>query len=160
MERFSSLSIGYYTSASAAIVCFALDDRGTFDRIPQHIRDILDQRTWSETNKIFLCGTRLDAANGSVTELDVRRLCEQFAHYQVIRPYYVSTKRHANGAEDTEAGRRCRNGEDGSEAVREMFVDVARRLARSTGTSRDAMTQSIRLRPVTKPERPYTSNCC
>ena len=57
IERFATLSASYFQSATAAIMCYSVDDRESFSMLSQHMLDIIMH---SETCKLFLCGNKTD----------------------------------------------------------------------------------------------------
>ncbi|KAJ1525772.1 hypothetical protein ONE63_008977 [Megalurothrips usitatus] len=56
-ERYYAMSQLYYRDAKAAVVCFDLSERVTFDRAKQWI---IELRNHEEDCKIYLCGTKKD----------------------------------------------------------------------------------------------------
>ncbi len=68
MERFATLSSSYFQSSSAAILCYALNNRDSFNMLSQHILDIIMH---SNTAKIFLCGNKKDLEEFEVSSEDL-----------------------------------------------------------------------------------------
>lgn len=67
LERFNTLSSSYYQSASAAVLCFALDNRESFNALPQHLLEVV---VHTKTAKIFLCGNKSDVNPDEVQVTD------------------------------------------------------------------------------------------
>ncbi|KAK3930785.1 Ras-related protein Rab-24 [Frankliniella fusca] len=62
-ERYYAMSQLYYRDAKAAIVCFDLTERVTFDRAKQWITEL---RNHEENCKIYLCGTKKDVVDDGI----------------------------------------------------------------------------------------------
>lgn len=86
MERYNTLSVSYFTAASAVIICYSLVDRASFSAVRYHLAEAVDNasrrngvgfgghlgRSTSDGHKqqhhrdsrppvaIFLCGTKSD----------------------------------------------------------------------------------------------------
>ena len=104
MERLTSLSPSYYKGAHAALVCYSLADRESFDNLSQYIMEIVVN---AEKAKIFLVGNKCDLASLSedVTEEDIEEF-QMHCDILISSAYRVS----------------CKTGE----GVHEMFEDMAR----------------------------------
>lgn len=75
-ERYEAMSRIYYRGARAAILCYDLTDKASFDRIRFWIGEL---RQHEENCKIYLCGTKCDLVAGNpdrraVTESTVKSL--------------------------------------------------------------------------------------
>ncbi|XP_034234655.1 ras-related protein Rab-24-like [Thrips palmi] len=62
-ERYYAMSQLYYRDAKAAVVCFDLTERVTFDRAKQWVTELRNQE---ENCKIFLCGTKKDVIDEGI----------------------------------------------------------------------------------------------
>ncbi|CAM1296854.1 RAB24 (predicted) [Pycnogonum litorale] len=56
-ERYEAMSRIYYRGAKAAIVCYDLTDRSSFDRAEFWVKEL---KRYEEECKIYLCGTKKD----------------------------------------------------------------------------------------------------
>lgn len=102
IERFATLSSSYFQSASAAIICYSVDNRESFNMLSQHI---LEAIMHSETVKVFMCGNKTDVpCDDPVTDSDVDELRVQ-CDTMLNGCYRVS----------------CKTGD----GVKEMFQDIA-----------------------------------
>jgi small GTP-binding protein len=59
-ERFQAVSRAYYRGAGAAIVCFDLNDRASFDKVSRWMTDVHRE---DESVQMFLVGTKSDLYN-------------------------------------------------------------------------------------------------
>jgi small GTP-binding protein len=133
IERFATLSASYYQSASAAILCYDLGNRDTFNMLSQHL---IEMAIHMRTGKIFLCGNKQDL-HSSVSEDDVSEFCNQ-CDTVITKVFRIS----------------CKNGE----GVREMFNTVAEVLQKDA----DDRFDPSRIRPCYDhqiSEKPK-SECC
>ena len=90
------MSQAYYRGASAAILCYSLTDRDTFNILSQYILDIV---VHTETAKIFLCGNKLDIAQGDeITDLDMEAF--QLQCDTVLSGNYQISCKTGEGVED------------------------------------------------------------
>ena len=60
-ERYESMSRIYYRGAKAAVVCFDLTDRSSFDRAKYWVNEL---RKNEEHCRLYLCGTKKDLVEG------------------------------------------------------------------------------------------------
>ncbi|XP_041370229.1 ras-related protein Rab-24-like isoform X2 [Gigantopelta aegis] len=72
-ERYEAMSRIYYRGAAAAILCFDLTDKSSFDRARFWIGEL---RAKEESCKIYLCGTKCDLIE---SDPDLRNVDEQAA---------------------------------------------------------------------------------
>lgn len=80
-ERYATMSRMYYRHARAAIVCYSIIDRETFDTARHWISELLDTE---EDCKIYLCGTKLDlveedSSRRAVTKENTRTLADDLS---------------------------------------------------------------------------------
>ena len=136
IERFATLSASYFQSASAAILCYAIDDRDSFNMISQHLLEIIMH---SDTAKVFLCGSKKDLIQhdeGEVTPTDVEDFKLQCD--RVLSGFYRVS---------------CKTGEN----VREMFDDIAFILSREAKLKFDPS----KVKPQRQmPPLENKQNCC
>lgn len=69
-ERYATMSRMYYRHARAAIVCYSITDRETFDRARYWISELL---ATEEGCKIYLCGTKLDLAIHDTSRREIKK---------------------------------------------------------------------------------------
>lgn len=140
LERFSTLSISYFQSATAAILCYSLNNRESFGLLSQHILDTVDR---SKTAKIFLCGNKLDLVSQSkqcdiVTDEDIVKFRDECDRV-ITGSYKVS----------------CKSGY----MVRDMFEDMAQAIMRNVYQKFDPSTITLSHLPSTS-EDGEKKKCC
>ena len=131
------MSASYYQGAQAAILCYAINDRQSFNMLSQHIIEIVMH---SRTAKIFLCGNKLDlieSCDEKVTEEDVETF--QIECDSVLSGIYKVS---------------CRTGE----GIKEMFEDIAAIVRRQAAERFDpSVIQPQRAHLFQEPEK---QRCC
>ncbi len=91
-ERFNSIVQSYYREAHGAFICFALNRRHTFDKVENHINDIIEYND----NKIVgyvLVGTHLDKTSERKVE---KEEAQQLAKKHNMKYIEISSKTGEN----------------------------------------------------------------
>ncbi|ELT87407.1 hypothetical protein CAPTEDRAFT_171398 [Capitella teleta] len=133
IERFATLSSSYYQSASAAILCYSIANRDSFNMLSQHL---LETAMNMRTGKIILCGNKQDLES-AVSEEDVVDFCNQ-CDSVISKVFRIS----------------CKEGD----GVRELFHAIAEVLQKDAEERFDAN----RIQPHFDPcgLQPNKSECC
>ncbi len=131
------MAASYYQSASAAILCYAVNDRHSFNMLSQHILEIVMH---SKIAKIFLCGNKTDlqvADDEQITEDDVSDF--QMQCDAVLSGIYQISCQTGNG-------------------VHEMFEDIAKVLAKEVSQKFDpSLIQPNKSHTIPEPSK---QGCC
>lgn len=80
-ERYATMSRMYYRHARAAIICYSIIERESYDRARHWVSELLDTE---EDCRIYLCGTKLDKATDepnsrAVSKENTRALAEDLS---------------------------------------------------------------------------------
>ena len=116
IERFATLAASYFQGATAALLCYSINNRESFNILAHHILDIVMH---SETAKIFLCGSKLDLNDEQVTDQDIQDFLVQ-CDAVLSGTYRISSKTN--------------------EGVQDMFKDIAAKLITDAKERSDSTT--------------------
>jgi len=90
-ERYRSITRSYYHGAHGIILCYALNNRESFERLEYWMKEIKENA--SDGVCIVLAGTRSDLPDERVVSIDEGR---QFAELYGIKFFETSAKENAN----------------------------------------------------------------
>ncbi|ESO90807.1 hypothetical protein LOTGIDRAFT_122732 [Lottia gigantea] len=129
MERMSFIGSSYYRGAQAALLCYSVNNKETFNILSQYILDIVMN---AEGAKIFLCGNVMDCGDDKekVTEADVDRFTEECDNV-LSGVYKVS----------------CRD----NIGINEMFKDITEKL-HEMSVNKMTLRRDMVIRPGETPE--------
>jgi len=127
-ERYRSLAPMYYRGAAAAVIVYDITNRDSFNGAKSWVKEL--QRRGDPNVVLALCGNKADKENERVVS---REEAAEYAEQQKIIHMETSAKTNQN--------------------VREVFVEIARRLPRETPKT----ASSFPIIP-TQPEK--KSSCC
>ena len=131
------MSSSYYQGAHAAILCYAINDRQSFNMLSQHIIEIVMH---GRTAKIFLCSNKLDLEEN----------CDEKVTNEDVETFQIECDSVLSGIYKIS----CRTGE----GVKEMFNDVAAIVRRQAAEKFDPnLIQPHRSHLV---EEPQKQKCC
>ncbi|ESO97019.1 hypothetical protein LOTGIDRAFT_188052 [Lottia gigantea] len=102
-ERYESMSRIYYRNAKAAVLCFDLTDKSSFDRVRFWIGELQDHE---ENCKIYLCGTKKDIVDDDSSHRSVNEREAQALATDVMAELYETSSKTG-------------------ENIRELFTKVA-----------------------------------
>lgn len=66
-ERYDTITRMYYRDAKAAILCFAVDDEASWDRLKHWVEELTKEEPGCQ---LYICGTKIDLLCVSNQELD------------------------------------------------------------------------------------------
>ncbi|KAK6174338.1 hypothetical protein SNE40_017636 [Patella caerulea] len=89
-ERYESMSRIYYRNAKAAILCFDLTDKSSFDRIRFWIGEL---QTHEEACKIYICATKKDIIDADPNTRDVNEKEAQALAKDVMAELYETSSK-------------------------------------------------------------------
>lgn len=88
-ERYMSLAPMYYRGASAAVMCFDITDRESWDELPTWVKLL---RTISDTCRLYICATKVDLLQEELTSCTRTVSQKELADYaHEIDASYVET---------------------------------------------------------------------
>ncbi|KAK6185362.1 hypothetical protein SNE40_007612 [Patella caerulea] len=139
MERMSFIGSSYYRGAQAALLCYSVNNKETFNILSQYILDIVMN---AEGAKIFLCGNMADCGDDKecVTEADVDKFTEECENV-LSGVYSVSCKENRG--------------------INEMFKDITHKL-HEMNVNKMTLRRDMIIRPGETPEAHSGSKkrCC
>ncbi|XP_053407644.1 ras-related protein Rab-24-like [Mercenaria mercenaria] len=93
-ERYASISRMYYRNARAAIVCFDLTDRSTYENARHWVSELLAEE---QDCKVYFCGTKLDLVvdKPDLRQVDKKR-AQELAHDLQTDYFETSSKTGEN----------------------------------------------------------------
>ncbi|XP_012559888.2 ras-related protein Rab-24 isoform X1 [Hydra vulgaris] len=91
-ERYEAMSRIYYRGAKAAVVCFDLTDRSSWERAKFWVDEV---RLHEPTCKVYLCGTKLDLVDEKNRPIDYYDT-KDFAELANLKSFETSSKTGEN----------------------------------------------------------------
>lgn len=93
-ERYQAMSSMYYRNAKAAVICFDLTDKSSFEKAEYWVNQILT----NEPNcKIYLCGTKVDLIHDEIVQRAVpQEIVENYAKGRNSEVFETSSKSGVN----------------------------------------------------------------
>ncbi len=137
-ERFQSMTKLFYRHAQAAIVCYDVTDRSSFQRAKFWVNEM---QANEKLCRLYLCGTKKDLVDGENKYL--RQVC-----HHVVADYADEIR-----AEVFETSSKT------SENIQELFLKIAEDYVKEPVNSRSlSYTEGINL--LEPPEPAYKCSCC
>ncbi|KAJ3446366.1 ras-related protein rab-24 [Anaeramoeba flamelloides] len=88
-EKFESVAVSYYRNAKAAILCYDVNDRRTFDKIKYWVSEL---KKISPDCKIYLTGTKIDLIKDKTERKVPVDLVQKFSKSLGIKSFETSAK--------------------------------------------------------------------